>query len=373
MARSLRSNLNFAIAGTLLGAMLTALPLIAAANPRAVLPVKQPVRQKIKRAIASSRPITRPQRKPAVAPDVYARAFLRQMLEAEQHLALQGEQVTVLTRNGRTITSKQKVLRNGGRAFRLDYTQPARLAGQVIIDNGRTFWHYSPASKKLEVGPSRVEALHSRVSQVMRQIKKGALDAQYIGPDTIAGRPCAVVQITPRNLSTAPYRRFWIDISNGAQLRIDEFGDNHQLQSSSYYTSITYNPVIPKDSFKPPKTPKGTQLASTAASGRPMSIAQAQTQAGFTILQPTYLPTGFQFQSASVSDFRKQKLVALRYVNSLNVLSLFETGTGKPAVVKPRLNRPRPGVFILDQCGVRVILVGNLSQDEMEKIVISVH
>lgn len=293
------------------------------------------------------------------------------MLQAEQRVALSGDQVTYLLRNGQPVTSEQRVLRNGTRAFRLEYAQPSNLAGELIIDDGHTFWHYAPTTKKLEEGASRINRLRGRVPRVMKQIKEGSLTAQYLGQDVVAGRNCDVVEVASRDLTQAPRRRFWIDPTNGAQLRIDEFGANGQLLSSSYYTSVSYNPPLGADAFRPPP---GAHPVMPEAGSVPLTLPQAQAQAGFTIQQPTYLPAGFHFQAASVSDFRRKKLVALRYVNGLNVLSLFETSLGPRAAAQPpQITRPRPGVLNLVQNGLRFILVGNLTPNEMEKVIISVH
>lgn len=341
-------------------------PCAAGAAPHGKVRVKASVRRP-----AAPRPFTSTTVSP---PDGSARKLLRQMLQAEQRVSLSGDQVTYLLRNGQPVTSEQHVLRNGTHAFRMDYLQPPSLAGETIIDNGRTFWHYSPANKKMEVGPSRIDRLRSRVPEVMNQIKERVLTVQYLGQDIVAGKNCAVVEVAGRDLTQSPRRRFWIDPTNGAQLRIDQFGAGGQLQSSSYYTSVSYNPVIPPGAFTPPVAAKGTRVTAPEATVPSLTIPQAQAQAGFPIQQPTYLPTGFRFQTSSVSDFRQQKLVALRYVNGLNVLSLFESPLGPRAAGQPtRINRPRPGVLIMTQNGLRFILVGNLSNDEMEKVIISVH
>ena len=337
-------------------------------------------------ATAWANPRTIPARKPSVlkpgqavrlpGQDKYARELLRQMLQAEQQVALSGDQVTFLIRNGQPVTSEQQVLRNGTHAYRMEYVQPANLAGELIIDNGSTFWHYSPSTKRLEQGASRINRLRSRVPQVMAQIKQGSLAAQYLGQDTVAGRTCSVVEVTSRDTTQAPQRRFWIDPTNGAQLRIDEYDANGQVLSSSYYNTVSYNPQIGPDAFRAPSVPQAIrQSAPAAAAGAtPLTLPQAQALAGFTIQQPTYVPHGFRFQSASVSDFRRKKLVSLRYVNGLNVLSLFETSVGPRVAAQPALvTRPRPGVLNLVQNGLRFILVGNLSPDEMEKVIISVH
>jgi outer membrane lipoprotein-sorting protein len=343
-----------------------AVPVIGQARPRDIH--SAPMKKTGPRAAQKQgRPEEGPQ-------DMAARNLLRQMLQAEQRVALSGDQVTSITRNGQIVTSEQRILRNGTRALRLEYVQPANLAGEQIIDDGHTFWHYTPSTKKLEVSASRVDSLRVRVPQVMSQIKQGLLTVQWIGQDTVAGHNCAVVEVASQDASQAPRRRFWIDMTNGAQLRIDAFGANGQQLSSSYYTSVTYNPTFAKDAFRPPAIPGDVHATPAETGSTPLTLPQAQAAAGFPIQQPTYLPTGFHFQTASVSDFRRQKLVALRYVNGLSVLSVFETPLAPRAAERPgEIKYPRPGVLIMTQSGLRFLVVGNLSRNEMEKVIISVH
>jgi len=302
-----------------------------------------------------------------------ARSLLRQMLHAENTVALSGTQVTTLVRDGQEVSSQQRVLRNGTHGVRMEYVAPPRFAGELVVDNGRVYWHYVPVTNTLETGPSHLMRLRRRVPQVMQQIKRGQLDVQYQGLDTVAGRACAVVQVRPMQAGAAPWRRFWIDTANGAQLRIEQYSPSGQRVSASAYTDVSYAPALDKDSFRIPPTPKGARVVALDAGPPLPSVAQAQAQVGFPIASPMYLPPGFRFQSASVSDYGGRKLVTLRYLNGLNVLSLFETPTNHaPRGPGGAVEHPRRNVTQRIVNGLRVILVSTLPPDEMERVLGSV-
>jgi len=312
---------------------------------------------------------------PQSARSTDATRLLRQMLTAENSLALAGQQTTTLTRGGREITTQQNVLRSGSRALRVDYVQPPRFAGEQIVDNGHLYRHYVPSANTLEIGPSRMQRLRRRVPQVMERIRRGALLLQLMGTETVAGHACAVVQVKPRSAAPAAWRRFWIDTTTGAQLRIEQYNRNGQRVSVSSYTSIVYNPPMDKQSFRAPVTPRTVRVVALDPAPPLPTIAQAQATGGFPVREPAYLPLGFRFQSASVADYRGKKLVTLRYVNGLNTLSLFETpqarerGNPKPMLAP----HPRRSVAQAFQAGLRLILVGNLVPDEMQRVLDSLH
>ncbi len=315
-----------------------------------------------------------PSAAPEGASESASQGLLRRMLEAERSLSLAGSQTTTITRHGRDVTSEQRVLRSGSRALRLEYVRPPGLAGEQIVDDGHLFQRYVPATNTLEVGPSRIQRMRGRMREVMERITRGGLSVRSVGQETVAGHGCSIIEVTPNGQTGSTRRRFWIDPTNGAQLRIDQYDAGGQRVSTSYYTDVNYNPSFAKDAFRAPRTPGKPRLV-TPQVGTPLpSVAQAQAQAGFTILQPSFLPPGYRFQSASVSDYRKNKLVSLRYVNGLNVLSLFETprpGRDHPEEHK-RVNHAREGVLVSDQGPLRLVLIGNLGGDDMEQVLASV-
>jgi outer membrane lipoprotein-sorting protein len=289
------------------------------------------------------------------------------MLQAERTLVLEGDQVTTVVRNGLDVSSEQHVLRDGSRAYRLDYLRPPRLAGETVVDNGQFLWHYQPSRNRLQISPSRIRRLGAGVPRVMKQVRQGTLTIQWLGQETVAGHACGIVQVQPHGSSGAR-RRFWIDLANGAQLKIEHQNASGQPQSVSYFTRVQYSPAFDRHAFDPPHPKSGVNIVPAEPKTPALSWNQVQAQAGFTVLPPAYLPPGFRFQSGSITKFHKRPLVGLRYANGLNVLSVFET----PDAGAPRNPKPRQGIVIGWQNGLKIIVIGNLDAGEMNRVLSSV-
>jgi len=290
------------------------------------------------------------------------------MLQAENSLALSGDQITTVSRNGLDLSSEQQVQRDGARALRIDYLRPVRLAGEQIIDNGRFYCHLMPAKDTLELSPSRIQSLRVRVPEVIAQIRAGRLVVQSMGQDVVAGHACAIVQAAARSSAPAPWRRFWIDPTNGAQLRIEQYEADGRLQSVSYYTQVAYNPRFDAASFRLPAT--GSKVVTSGFLTPSLTLDQVRAQAGFAVPAPAYLPEGFRYQAGSVSEARRSRVIELRYFNGANVLSVFEMPDG-PGAGPSRMQHPRHGVLFGRQAGMKVVLIGNLGNGELEKVLAS--
>ena len=312
--------------------------------------------------------VTRPQPPAASPADPAAQALLQHMLEAENSLALSGDQITTIAQNGLDISSEQMVQRNGARAMRLDYVRPPRLAGEQIIDNGRFYCHLIPSRDTLELSPSRIRILRVRVPQIIDQIRTGRLIVQGAGQDIVAGHACVIVGVAARSASPVPWRRFWIDPTNGAQLRIEQYDATGQLQSASYFTQVTYTPTFDKAAFRLPHS--GSKVVTRGFGTPSLTLDQVRQQAGAAWPAPAYLPEGFHFQAGSVSNLRNRRVVELRYVNGVNVLSVFQTPdlSGKGP---SKQEHPRSGVLFGRQAGMKVVIIGNVPDGEMEKVLMS--
>ena len=301
------------------------------------------------------------------ATDPAARNLLRQMLQAENTLPLSGDQVTLVVRNGLDISSEQQVQRNGARALRLDYLRPARLAGEQIIDNGRFYCHLVPSKNILELSPSRVQALRVRVPQVIQQVRSGRLWVQALGQDTVAGHTCVVVQVMVPSAGPVPSQKFWIDPANGAQLRNEQYDSQGRLRSASYYTQVTYNPAFDKAAFRLPKSGKIVPQGFAAPT---LTLDQVRAQAGFPVQTPSVLPAGFRYQGGSVSARRGQSVVELRFSRSAGGLSVFET-PDKPGIGPLPIQHPRQGVLFSSQNGLKIVIIGNLENGELDALLAS--
>ena len=344
-------------------------PLIAAAGA-ALLSLTSPgysgpVRQHLPR---QSRSGSRPQAPHVSQSDPAAQELLKLMLQAENSLALSGDQITTISRNGLDISSEQLVQRNGAKAMRLDYLRPTRLVGEQIIDNGRFYCHLIPSKDTLELSPSRIQTLRVRVPEVIGQIRSGRLIVEGFGTDTIAGHLCGIVSVAARSATPAPWRRFWIDPTNGAQLRIEQYDAAGQLQSASYYTQVTYNSGFDKAAFRVPHS--GSNVVTRGFETASLTLDQVRQQAGPTWPLPTYLPEGFHFVAGSVSTRSDRRVVELRYINGVNALSVFQTPDLKSSTTE-KSSLARRGVLFGHQGGMKVVIVGNVPDGELEKVLAS--
>ncbi len=298
-------------------------------------------------------------------------ALLKQMLQAGNTLALSGNQTLTVIQHGRRLTSEIFVIHNGSHASHVEYRRPASLAGEIIVDNGRMHWHYIPSTKTLEISPARRQQRRMRPAEVMNAVRRGAIVVSTVGNETVAGHPCRILQVSASQVS-APWRRFWVDPTNGAQLKTEEYDNSGNLSQVSFYTSLTYNPPIDNRDFQAPHVPSSVRIVAPETGTLLSSLDQAQTQAGFTLLRPAYLPPGFHFKAAEIEDYQGNKLADLHFNNGLNVISLFET-PARGLIQNNRVEKPRQGMQQAWQNGLHIVLVGSLSPDEMNKIITALH
>ncbi len=303
----------------------------------------------------------------AAPADPAASNLLRLMLQAENTLPLAGDQVTIVVRNGLDVLSEQQVQRDGTHALRLDYIRPDRLAGEEIIDNGRFYCHLIPAKDTLELSPSRIQTLRVRVPQVIRQIKSGRLVVQQVGTGTVASHACVVLQVMVQSSIPAPSQKFWVDPTNGAQLRNEQYDSAGRLRSASYYTQITYSPVFAKSVFR---VPSSGNVVATGFAAPTLTLDQVRAQAGFPVQVPTALPDGFHYQGGSVSDRRAARVAELQFSSGAGGLSVFETPEKQPDGSSKPLH-PRHGVLFGRQNGLKVVIVGNLANAELDAVLAS--
>jgi len=304
--------------------------------------------------------------------DPAAVSLITMMLRAESTMNIVGTQVTQVNRNGNLVQSIQYVTRAGDHALRMDYLQPRNLNGERIVDDGTYRWRYIPKRNTLQVGPSTISKLDGRIRQLMNHLNRQTFTMRVVGSDNIAGHDCQIVEVDSLTVPPVVMRQFWIDPTNGAQLRINQYDNTGTLTSASYYMTITYNAAINPSQFAQPQTPQGVNVVPRPAANPLSNVEQAEVSAGFSALQPTYLPQGFKFQSASVMSFKGYKIIGLRYVNGVNdVLSLFET----PEKNRPlsTIVHPRTGVAQATISGFRVIIVGSAADSDLDQMINSLH
>jgi len=304
-----------------------------------------------------------------IASDNRGALLFQRMLQADSTLTLEGDQVTEVNRNGRHIHSTQHVIQNGLSGKRVTYVSPPGMVGAVVVDDGTTVWRYYPRRNALEQGQSQLSKQRMHVPQTLRALKRGNIVVTVAQNETVAGRPCTVIQVHRRG-DPGPWREFWVDNATGAPLQTVQHQPNGSRDAVTYFTRVSFNVPIAANAFSPPSTSQGVTVSPLNDPNQGMSASAVAGQAGFRPMEPTYLPLGFRFQSAGVSRFRNKSIMTQRFTNGQNTLSLFQT----PAMrfVDRAPTYPRPDTVTMVIGGYRIVLVGNLSRDEMTRIITSV-
>jgi outer membrane lipoprotein-sorting protein len=293
-----------------------------------------------------------------------AREILIRSLKREREASYAAVQTTTVTTGSRTRRTEQVVKRLPGK-LRIEYREPARLKGGLVVDDGATFRRYIPSLKVVEEGTSRLGRARRRLEQQIREIREGKAEVTLVGEETLLGRKVSVVTVNPEK-PDRPTRTLWLDRATGVPLRVVEKSRSGRT-SVTTFERIEFKPVLGSAEFQLPIPANVTVVP--ARLGRPISPRHAEQIARRRwgdLPTPAALPEGFALTSAHQLSFRGRTVIALRYTRGREDLTLFASdASGEPfsAPVKPRVNVVQRPVG-----GVMITLVSSLPSDELQRM-----
>ena len=204
--------------------------------------------------------------------------------------------------------------------------------------------------------------------------------------DAIAGHEADLLTISPR-FDGRPTKRLYLSHRNGIILRIEDLDSDGNRHFTAVYTQISFDKAEVQKKLAlwqrdEELKPKGQRRRS-----QPISLADAKQVLDNRLVQPTYLPPGFQLLEVRYVKGHGE-MVYLRYTDGLVTFSLFETkgksflrsrgpwGRDKvSSVIKEysgipvRLNyRQQTHILRWSVSGVDFALVGNPGQSELIKV-----
>ena len=302
------------------------------------------------------------------------RTVLVNMLKAESRAAYIAHEVTTLAREP-AVTSEQTVYRAGFKGMRIEYSDPPMLKGEIRADDGKVLAHLIPNERVVTMKPSRIAGMKEWAEHSLEALQEGELQVQLVGNDKIAGRNAYVLELNPRHHHHGK-RKFWVDTEKWVKLRTEDITPDGTVASMSYYTKIEFVKTIPNDKFRI-EPPEGYRIRREEGPPEIMPLKKARQLAGFRILEPAYLPTGFKAAGAAVIPFRGGKIVSIRYTDGVNTLSLFQTQGDKldPRFLK-RLHegpvQPGRGVYSWRKGDLNLTIISRISMDEIRQVAGSV-
>lgn len=279
--------------------------------------------------------------------------------------------------NGQTVL---KVTHGPGDRRRHEVLAPAGMRGEVVVDNGRTRWHLSPRTHRVDITPSE---LSYRRPDVTERLLARNFRLKVLRHERVAGRSTYVVDVQPLHAGR-PSQRFWMDEATGLPLRVERRTPRGALLSKSEFRTIHVPAELPPDAFEfavPTRARVGSSVQMIATGS---TLAEIKTPTPFPVKMPTYLPAGFEVVTVHLFENRGIRSIHWRLSDGLDTLSLFQTDR------EHRAQRP-PGAhavaiasaegFVVGQGPHRMVcwdtpegafsLVGDLTEQELTRIAAS--
>ena len=255
------------------------------------------------------------------------------MMEAKQAEITDFSATMVMTSSygGEGMTMQATMVTIPPDKSRVEYIEPAELAGTVMVTNGSTMWTYDPAKNQV-TKMALPEDMPSEMDYT--QIVKGILDGNDIsleGIEDVGGRSTYVIEATPKNESDREFisrTRVWVDRENWMLLGTEMYDADGNPMVKVEYRDITFNTGI-QDSEFIFEAPAGVEVVETSLEDimKEMTLDEARANITFDLRVPSYLPDGYEFDHAMVfGDVygNGPELVSLQYTDGSKVLHLTE-------------------------------------------------
>ena len=252
------------------------------------------------------------------------------MMEAKQAEIEDFSATMVVTSSfgGENMTMRALVLTKPPDKTRGEYTEPAELAGTVMVTNGSTMWTYDPARNQVTkmVLPEDMPSEMDYTEPVKNLLDEN--DISLEGVEDIGGRSAYVIEATPKNETMSGLfarTRVWVDRENWMLLEMEMYDKDDNLISKLEYRDVTFNTGIPDSEFIF-EVPEGAEVVETSFEDmmpKEMTLEEARANTTFDPKTPSYLPDGYEFDHAMVIGGERE-VISLQYTNGDERLHISE-------------------------------------------------
>lgn len=276
-------------------------------------------------------------------------SLMQAMIQAERTVPYSAIE-TITRTGGATVVANLK--KSGGKKL-LQYTAPAIMRGDVLVDNGQSLLRYHRAEKSAV----RTRRTNRRTPPDQKAIR-ARLATTVQGPYTLNGRKTWVVTLTSR-ANKRVLRKVWVDDQKKIRLKAQYFDDNGKVRETSTLSALRFGPVDAKAFQWTP--PAGTKI--TNAGTLYGQLRRAQGEASW-LRAPKRVPAGYAFESVVLNSDDAW----LRYSNGTRRFSIFQQRTSDPKTTS--LRRAGSGWF-WQKSGNRFLIAG-LPQSQAAAVAASV-
>ena len=141
--------------------------------------------------------------------------------------------------------------------------------------------------------------------------------------DPIAGQETDLVTVSPR-FEARPTKRLYIARDTGVILRIEDFDSGGNLRFMSVYTQISFEDEVVKQKLAEWRRDEKSPAEKRRRRSQPITPDKARTVLKDRLIEPTYLPPGFQLLETRYFKHRSET-VYLRYTDGMLTFTVFES------------------------------------------------
>ncbi|HEY9722024.1 MAG TPA: sigma-E factor regulatory protein RseB domain-containing protein [Oscillatoriaceae cyanobacterium] len=308
----------------------------------------------------------------AIAPTASAHTLVTpdRIMRAQNNLTYTGLMVI----NG---VQRVRIFHGPGMQLRQEYLNPAGQLADLLLSDGQTRWHYSPADKLVSVTP-----LEPPVSTDERlSLLKQNYDFQVLGEGRRANRPVVIARFVPHHAGNLVHL-LWVDEATCLPLAVERRDGSGALVDRSEYTTIHFNPTFRDQDFRF-NVPMGCHVVSTLtmlAHGNPQTPTPADPR--FHPQPPRAVPPGYALVSWQLFMSNNHvRTFDWRYHDGLNPLSVFAVQADSQARVPSEAKTVQVDghpAYLLDNEGEHLLMwtaqgtaytaVGHLPEADLEHV-----
>ncbi|MBW6517083.1 MAG: DUF4367 domain-containing protein [ANME-2 cluster archaeon] len=206
--------------------------------------------------------------------------------------------------------------------------QPAETAGTVMVSDGSTMWIYSPQQNTvMTMELPEISGQNELDYQQLVEMMLNESDFSLKGVEKFDGRTAYVIKMASKDgndMDLFGNMEMWIDKETWMPLKMEMKDADGNPALSAEYRNFQINTGIPDEEFRF-EIPEGAKIQTMDEMVLPqrMTLEEAQEQATFEILVPSYLPDGYEFDNAIIMDGMSE-VVSLTYRNGDEFLGISE-------------------------------------------------
>ncbi len=263
-----------------------------------------------------------------------AESLFVKVLRSDDLYPYKGRQITTSWQTGRV--TEALVLHRPADDRRIQFLNPERERGRLLVSDGTQQWDYNPHHKLLRHRRLSPGALDDDDLLSYTLLRANYLLAVDPKPHMVADRKTYLVTIKrPQGQTLA--RRFWIDAGSGLILKRETYLDDGKLSVTAVFSDITYHTALASALFTLAGLAKTMRVADLPTAETAVSLPALPKQLAGKASAPASL-AGYRLVGATTTKIGQRPVLHLRYSDGLNLVSLFEqrrTQPGRPTLVPP--------------------------------------